>query len=204
MIITESTWVHPEGYQSEGPFLMAAYQSLTGVAGYYWFSATAARIRPRPVPALPELERPASAVQMELLDAVLDGPIPGGGPDVSQGLYQARRGGGPRRTAAGRHVGTEGAADRRGPQLRSEPLHRRHRRRKIERQGRRRSAGVPGRPVEVKYGGDPAKTTTVDLAKYIDKEKKTVRSITGEIRLDYGTGLCTVDTAQGPGGERLS
>ena len=41
MIITESTWVSPEGYQSEGPFLMAAYQSLTGVSGYYWFSATA-------------------------------------------------------------------------------------------------------------------------------------------------------------------
>ena len=56
--------------------------------------------------------------------------------------------------------------------------------------------------VEVKYGGDPAKTTTVDLAKYIDKEKKVVRSITGEIRLDHGIGLCTVDSpkAQGASG----
>ena len=38
MIITESSWVAPLGYQSEGPFLMAAYQSLTGVDTFYWFS----------------------------------------------------------------------------------------------------------------------------------------------------------------------
>ncbi|MEZ5387940.1 MAG: hypothetical protein R3F13_20730 [Prosthecobacter sp.] len=38
MIITESTWVHPLQYQSEGPFLMMAYQSLTGIDAYYWFS----------------------------------------------------------------------------------------------------------------------------------------------------------------------
>jgi hypothetical protein len=53
--------------------------------------------------------------------------------------------------------------------------------------------------VEVKYGGDPAKTTTVDLAKYIDNEKKQVRSITGEVRLDHGIGLCTVDAPKAQG-----
>src|SRR5262249_18265054 len=56
--------------------------------------------------------------------------------------------------------------------------------------------------VEVKYGGDPARTTVVDLSPYIDRKKKVVRSITGEVRLDYGTGLCTGDTpkAQGASG----
>lgn len=38
MIITESTWVHPLAYQSEGPFLMMAYQSLLGIDAYYWFN----------------------------------------------------------------------------------------------------------------------------------------------------------------------
>ena len=37
MMITESHWVPPLGYQSEGPFLVAAYQSLTGVDVFYWF-----------------------------------------------------------------------------------------------------------------------------------------------------------------------
>jgi hypothetical protein len=39
MTITESSWVSPLGYQSEGPFAMAAYQSLTGVDTYYWFAS---------------------------------------------------------------------------------------------------------------------------------------------------------------------
>ena len=38
MIITESTWVHPLAWQSEGPFLMMAYQSLTGIDAFYWFN----------------------------------------------------------------------------------------------------------------------------------------------------------------------
>ena len=42
ILITESSWVPPLGYQSEGPFLVAAYQSLTGVACYYWFATSEA------------------------------------------------------------------------------------------------------------------------------------------------------------------
>ncbi len=38
-IVTETSWKHPNLYQSEGPFLIAAYQSLGGVDGVYWFSA---------------------------------------------------------------------------------------------------------------------------------------------------------------------
>lgn len=38
ILVTESSWVPPNGYGSEGPFLIAAYQSVTGVDGYYWFA----------------------------------------------------------------------------------------------------------------------------------------------------------------------
>ena len=41
-------------------------------------------------------------------------------------------------------------------------------------------------PVRVAYDSDPAKTEVVDLAKYIDRGNKTVRSITGQIETDYG------------------
>ena len=37
-LITESGWNLPHKYQAEGPFLIAAYQSLTGVDGFYWFN----------------------------------------------------------------------------------------------------------------------------------------------------------------------
>ena len=36
-VITESTWTHPNRYQSEAPFLAAVYGSLGGLDGFYWF-----------------------------------------------------------------------------------------------------------------------------------------------------------------------
>ncbi len=40
MLVTESAWNLPHKYQAEGPFLVAAFMSLTGVDSYYWFSPT--------------------------------------------------------------------------------------------------------------------------------------------------------------------
>ena len=37
-IVSESTWVSPNLYQSEGPFMIAAYSLLTGMGPYYWFA----------------------------------------------------------------------------------------------------------------------------------------------------------------------
>ncbi|MFH5804483.1 hypothetical protein [Alienimonas sp. DA493] len=37
-IVTETAWKNPNRYQSEGPFLVAAYQSLTGIDGVVWFA----------------------------------------------------------------------------------------------------------------------------------------------------------------------
>ena len=48
--------------------------------------------------------------------------------------------------------------------------------------------------MQVAYGSDPAKTQVVDLAKYIDRENKRVRSITGQIETDYGKGVYRVDS----------
>lgn len=38
MIISESSWVPPLIYQSEGAFLVNIVQSLIGIYGFYWFS----------------------------------------------------------------------------------------------------------------------------------------------------------------------
>ena len=38
MVITESSWVMPDSHAGEGPFLVAAYQSLSGVDAFYWFA----------------------------------------------------------------------------------------------------------------------------------------------------------------------
>ena len=38
MLVTEGGWIMPNGFGAEGPFLISAYSSLSGVAGYYWFT----------------------------------------------------------------------------------------------------------------------------------------------------------------------
>ena len=49
MMITETHWVPPLGYQSEAPFLAAAYQSLTGVDVVCWLGNGGGRVvGPRP------------------------------------------------------------------------------------------------------------------------------------------------------------
>jgi hypothetical protein len=47
--------------------------------------------------------------------------------------------------------------------------------------------------VRVVYDSDPAKSEVADLAKYINRDNKTVRSITGQITTDYGKGVYRVD-----------
>ncbi len=38
MLLTEGSWVMPNNFGAEGPFLVSAYASLSGVDGYYWFA----------------------------------------------------------------------------------------------------------------------------------------------------------------------
>ena len=38
MLVTEGGWILPNAYAAEGPFLIAAYSSLSGIDGYFWFS----------------------------------------------------------------------------------------------------------------------------------------------------------------------
>lgn len=48
MLVTESGWNLPHKYQAEGPFLVSAFMSLTGVDSYYWFSPTSSGFDPNP------------------------------------------------------------------------------------------------------------------------------------------------------------
>lgn len=199
MIITESTWVNPEGYQTEATFLTAAYESLTGVDSLYWFATGGTpEYDPNPyftflnfngqhplnkwtcsTPALMG-SFPAAALMFRL------GYIKQGQPVVHE-----------ERTLAdmwerkdpiiaedksfdpNRNTGNTGGQSN------------------IEK-GIDPMAFLVG-PVEVKYGGDPAKSRTADLTSYIDNTHKVVKSVTGEIRLDYGKGICTLDAPRAQG-----
>lgn len=194
MIVTESAWVMPNGRAAEGPFLVSAYQSLTGVDAFYWFATGEDEWTP-----------PQSA----------NGYLPSqgkwlfGSPDMLGGFPAAalmyRRGylrkGEPvvaeersladlwqRRTP----IISEGASfDPNRDAGNLAPTSRVKQRIPPE-------AFLVG-PVEVRYGGDPAKSRVTDLAQYVDPAAKTIRSNTGEITLDYGKGYCTVDAPRAQG-----
>jgi len=57
-------------------------------------------------------------------------------------------------------------------------------------------------PVVRAFGSDTAKSYQKDLSRFIDRDRKTVASLTGELKWNYGDGLTTMNTprAQGAAG----
>jgi hypothetical protein len=199
MLVTESTWVSPEAYQSEGPFLMAAYQSLTGVSGYYWFSATAPEYDLDPSIRFLNLKGQHPIFKWSCSTPPLMGNFPAAALMYRKGFVRQGE------TVVHEERPLADLWDRKVPLIaedRSFDPNRYEGATGAEKSnitgGADPLAFLVGR-VEVKYGGDANKTTRLDLAKYHDKIKKVVRSTTDEIRLDYGTGLCTVAAAKAQG-----
>jgi hypothetical protein len=54
-------------------------------------------------------------------------------------------------------------------------------------------------PVVVTYDGDPAKSAVGDLARYISKDKRVIRTVTGQIEMNLDRGICTIDAPKAQG-----
>ncbi|MBM4035410.1 MAG: hypothetical protein FJ291_27010 [Planctomycetes bacterium] len=194
MIVSESSWVPPQGYQSEGPFLVAAYQSLNGVDAFYWFATgeegwrqpgSANGFLPSEgkwVCATPMLmgQWPATALLYRM------GYVRQGAPAVHEqrsldDLWQRRM------PIIAEDAGYDPNRDKDYLSKESNV-----------KGGVNPLAHLVG-PVVVTYGGDPAKSKVADLVQFIDPSAKTVTSITGEIKWDYGRGLCKLNAPKAQG-----
>lgn len=192
-IITESGWVHPLGYQAEGPLLAAAYQSMTGLQGLYWFSLGARDYDEHPVfdfVTFPDGNHPLS----KWTDSVpqMLGQFPAAA--LLYRLGYVKQG-----TPVVHEERTRAQLDAREiPVIAEDPSFDPNHAGGDARAGASQAKGADPLaflvgPVEVKYDGDPAKTAVKDLSPYIDRANKTVKSATGELSLDYGKGLFRVD-----------
>jgi hypothetical protein len=194
MLITETNWQHPLGYQSEAPFLAAAYQSLTGLDATFWFasgrtewsnqdrSAFDADSQLKWIIATPNLlgQFPAAALLYRRGDVALGQPVVVEHRS-EQELWERAP---PIIAEDARYDPDRDLADRaKQPSLAPavDPL-----------------AFLVG-PVEVVYGSDPAKTQVADPSRFIDRERKVVRSNTGQLMWDYGRGFCTLDAPKAQG-----
>jgi hypothetical protein len=197
-IVPETEWVAPSAYQSEGPLLTAAYQSLNGVdISFFFADGDLSEWQPPflPYPWNPPTGKWNVATPMQVgqfpAAALLfrEGYLKKGKPVVHEeraldDLWQRRS----------PLIVEEGGWDPNRDTGNLPP-------RSAVKTGADPMAFLVG-PVEVVLGGDPAKSTVTDLKPYLDPEKKVVTSNTGEIRFNYGTGLCVINTpcAQGATG----
>ncbi|MEZ6126551.1 MAG: hypothetical protein R3C49_25800 [Planctomycetaceae bacterium] len=179
MIISESAWVPPLRYQSEGPFLVAAYSALTGMDIFYWFSTGDVGFGP-PMEKW-QLSTPA---QLGMFPAAAlmfrRGDIRTAGPAVIERRpltdVWARK-----PPLLPEEAGFDPNRDARAPATQAEAAA----------QGRITPLAWLAGGVEVEFG--PGETKLADLTSAIDTERSTVRSLSGELMWNYGAGLCSLN-----------
>lgn len=193
-IITESSWVPPVSHQSEGPFLVSAFQSLTGVDGFYWFAMGEPQWR-QPSSAngyLPSIGKwvvgtpeivgnfPATALMYR------QGYLKTGEPVIQEhrSLDQIWRRDIPLISEARTFDPNRDRANAKPTEETAESL---------------QTLGFLVGPVEVTYDAVPDQIPEVDLASFVDFEAQTITSVTEEIVWDYGQGLCTLDSPKAQG-----
>jgi len=193
-IIPESSWVPPLGYQSEGPFLVASYQSLNGVDAYYWF-ATGEEDWRQPSSAngyMPSIGKwvchtpmlmgqwPAAALMYR------NGYVQQGTPVVRErraldDLWQRSM------PIIAEDAGYDPNRDEGDIAQQSNV-----------KEGINPLAYLVG-PVVADYDADTATSEVADVEQYIDEANESVTSITGELELDYGNGVCTLNAPSAQG-----
>lgn len=186
-IISESTWVPPMSHQAEGPFLVAVHSALNGVDAYYWF-------------ATGQIAYDATIAKWQFACPPLLGGFPAASFLFRKNLVQRGK------PVVHEERSLEDLWALRPPIIAEEGGYDPNRDAGFNPQSAVKTSVDPlaylAGPVEVVYGGDPAKSATADLKTLIDKEGKRVTSITKEVVYDFGIGLCTVNapSAQGAAG----
>ena len=192
MILTEVAWVHPGLYQSEGPFLVAAYQSLTGVDATYWFATSEPTWLTDPRRLFWKVGSSHAIDKWSVATPEGIGQFPANALAFRMGYIAEAT-----EPAVLEHRTASAVWERKFPIIAEAD--------KFD-PNRDKGDFAPDSPikqevdplaflvgpVKVKVGGDPAGTKVVDLSKYIDRKSSTVKSMTGEIALNYDAGLCTV------------
>jgi hypothetical protein len=197
MLVTESHWVPPLGYLSEGPFLVAAYQSLSGVDGFYWFGTGETEWS--------NADRSdwdsASRAKWSIATPMIQGQFPATALLFRRSYVKQGE------PAVVEHRPLRDLWQRVPPRIAEDPGYDTNRDLGETARRTRNTAGIDPLaflvgPVEVVYGSDAGKSHYADLKKYVHEKEKSVTSNTGELVFRYGTGVCTVDApcAQGATG----
>ncbi len=197
-MVTETSWKNPNLYQTEGPFLVAAYQSLNGVDIVLWFTAT------EPIWCLDPRSRWWWVRDMNPLNKwtcsipTLTGMFPANALIYRKGylkqgsvvVHEVRR--------------LDSLWERKPSLIDDNEIYGVSRETEECKSARRpdgrlsRAAFLVGR-VETVLGGDPAATRIADLTRYLDPDRQRIRSNTGQLVWDYRVGLCWMSAPKAQG-----
>ncbi len=196
IMITESSWVPPQGYQSEGPFMIAAYSSLGGIGPYFWFAMGEETWADWTINS-------ANGYMPSQGKWICNTPMLMGQWPAAALLYRqgyVKKG----EPAVVEQRALDDIFGRKMPIIAEDEGYDPNRDKGLIAKESNVKDGVDPLaylvgPVIAKYGGDPTKSTVMDLTKFINPTAKTVRSNTGELDLNYGTGLCKLDAPKAQG-----
>lgn len=189
--ISEIGWTNPNRYRADATFLTAAYGSLQGLDGVYWFAVGA-----------------NSLCDGELAKFPVGGPVVAGSFPAAALLY--RRGDVQEApVAAHETLSLDDLFAMAGSALTAEAALDQLRQQDLPRGASGREAACALDPLAWYVGrversfGDPAETSRpIALDDFIRRDAKTIKSLTGELEWSYGLGLATITTprAQGAAG----
>jgi len=195
-ILTEVAWVSPTPYTAEGPFMLAAYNSLTGLDASVWSSHTVITWLLDPRRKFWHVAPGETGYAVHKWDGAV--------PEV-YGMYPAnalafRKGyvAQAKEPVVYEERSMEDMWARKVPIIAEEGKFDPNRDegafapQSPVKQDVDRLAFLVG-PVVVKFGGNSANNRVIDLTPYINKDAGIVRSVTGEIALNYKAGVCTLN-----------
>ncbi|PIE22956.1 MAG: hypothetical protein CSA62_09475 [Planctomycetota bacterium] len=188
-MITENSWTRPNARRAEWPVLVASYGSMQGVDGWCFF-------------ALDTSQWQATMGVWDLNNPTILGQFP-----AAALMYRRGDVAKPKKAAVVEKVSLKDAFALKGTKI-----HALSGRDALwvaaigDREGRgtRAADGVDPRaffvgPVEQRFHSGASSIETVPLKRYINEKSKTIRSLTGELRWNYGKGLLTIDTPRAKG-----
>jgi len=191
-IVSESAWNLPHKYQAEGPFLIAAYMSLTGFDSYYWFSPSYWGMDPLPYYDFTKVDGQYPMFRWTISTPGQIGMFPANALMFRKGYIQQGE------TVVHEERTLESILSREHPII-SEENSFDPNRDSWDNTGETGDTEVPpiaylAGPVNVTYEGNPSKTEISEsLDDLLDFTNKKIKSETGELVWDYKNGICLLD-----------
>lgn len=194
LIVTETMWVRPALFQTEGPFLAAAYNSLTGVDSFYWFSQGEPRYMTDPRSTFWNVDGSYAIQKWKIETPTHLGQFPAFSLAFRRGYIKEAP-----QPAVYEERSLQELWERKVPIISERGTYDPNRDKEFYspessiKQEVDRLAFFVG-PVKVKYDGSSSKNRVIDLDNYIDRQNQSVKSMTGELDLNYKTGLARMNT----------